>query len=108
MTPGAAGSLLAPSISGTKRRAYTSAPSLALKVSTCGSAHLNDRHSAVGVVVTCFAAAPGVFGMRNSSGGRLAYEWTRATVESSGDGLAAVDPVMVVIAVRVPPSIGIE
>jgi hypothetical protein len=36
-----------------------------------GSAHLNDRHSSVGVVVTCFADAPARFGITNTSGGLL-------------------------------------
>jgi hypothetical protein len=37
--------------------------SRALNVITFGSIHLKFRHSSVGVVVTCFAAAPGVFGI---------------------------------------------
>jgi hypothetical protein len=41
---------------------------------TFGSIHLNDRHSSVGVVVTCFAVAPGVFAIRYTSGGFVLYE----------------------------------
>jgi hypothetical protein len=32
---------------------------------------LNDRHSSVVEVVTCVAAAPGAFGITNTSGGLL-------------------------------------
>ena len=53
----------APIISGVNSRAYTSTPSRALKVMTFGSIHLNARHSSIGVVVTCFAGAPGAFGI---------------------------------------------
>jgi len=58
-TPACDGSRRAPIISGVNNRAWTFAPSRALKVRTFGSIHGNDRHSAVGVVVTCLAPAPG-------------------------------------------------
>src|SRR5437667_11975927 len=73
-TAGGDGSRRAPSISGVNSRAWTSTPSRALKVSTSGSAHLKERHSSVGVVVTWRPVAPAVFGMTYTSGGLLVYE----------------------------------
>ena len=49
-------------------------PSRAVKVITLGSIQLKARHSAVGVTVTCLAAAPGRFGITNTSGGFVLYE----------------------------------
>ena len=74
MTAGDAASRRAPIISGVNSRADTSMPSRALNVSTSGSAHLNERHSSVGDVVTCRAVAPAVLGMTYTSGGLFAYE----------------------------------
>ena len=41
---------------------------------TFGSIQLKPRHSAVGVVVTCVAFAPGVFAITYTSGGLVLYE----------------------------------
>jgi hypothetical protein len=77
-------------------------------VITLGSIHLNDRHSAVGVVVTCLAGAPGVLAITNTSGGLLLYEYTTPSMPSSGETSASFEPVAIVMRVRAPPSSGIE
>jgi hypothetical protein len=79
-----------------------------LNVITRGSIQSNDRHSSVGVIVTCVAGAPGRFADTNTSGGLLLYEYTRPTVESSGETTASFDPVIDVIRVRSPPSMDTE
>ncbi len=42
----------------------------------------------------------------NTSGGRVLYECTRPSIDSSGEITASFDPVIAVIFVRAPPSSG--
>src|SRR6185295_18425100 len=84
-TAGFFGSRFAPIISGVNSRAYTSAPSRAVYVMILGSIHLNARHSSIGLVVTWMSDVPGRNGATYNSGGLLLYEYTTASVFSSGD-----------------------
>ncbi len=75
---------------------------------TSGSIHRNDRHSSVGVVVTCCTGAPARFGITKTSGGLVGEDWMNAISAPSGETAPMLEPAMAVSRVRGPPPAGIS